>query len=220
MSRAMPGCIARVYLMALAVSVPLVALAQNQSSKGKANESPCRASFSVVQEDTLKNMTQGLPAKDAEWFEKKVQKKYPDVCYVAPRPDVPLVFLIVVTPAVYHGTRVETTTETHDSPVTGTITDQEGNSANVNGTITTTNQSSTAVPYSVKYGVFTLSVEIAQADGKWKVLRRFQQEGLYTTLYGIPLGGKGHHPAHTVIEEAAKWVHEGGLNNPLQTVAP
>jgi hypothetical protein len=44
------------------------------------------------------------------------------------------------------------------------------------------------------------------------VLHRFQQRGIYHTLYGIPLGGKGHHPAHAVIEEAAEWINSGGLS--------
>jgi hypothetical protein len=53
--------------------------------------------------------------------------------------------------------------------------------------------------------------EMRQPDGSYIVLHRFQQMGIYDTLYGIPLGGKGHHPAHAVIEEAAKWINSGGL---------
>jgi hypothetical protein len=162
-----------------------------------------------VQEDSLKNITQGLTEKDAKWFEKKIQKEYPDVCYVAPNPDVPLVFLVTVTPAVYQGTRSE------NEPVDAQVKDQNGNEAGtVDGTVKTT------IPYDVDYGVFTLTVQIAQPEGKWKPLHRFQQKGLYNTYLGIPLGGKGHHPVHTVLEEAAKWIHEGGLTNPLETVAP
>jgi len=180
----------------------------------------CQTKFTVVREDHLKNITQGLSKKDAKWFEKKIEKKYPDVCYVAPAPEVPLVFYISVAPAVYHGTRVAQHTETHDSPVTGTVTDENGSRSDIQGTTTTTTTTSTAVPYSLDYGVFTLTVETSETAGKWKARHRFQQRGLYSTLYGIPLGGKGHHPLHAVIEEAAKWIHEGGLTNPLQTVAP
>lgn len=53
---------------------------------------PCPTKFTVIQEDTLKNITQGLSKKQVEWFDKKIEKKYPDVCYVAPGPDVHLVF--------------------------------------------------------------------------------------------------------------------------------
>ncbi len=71
----------------------------------------------------------------------------------------------------------------------------------------TTSTTSTAVPYSFEYGIYTLSVERQQRDGSYVVLHRFQQRGIYHTLYGIPLGGKGHHPARAVIEEAAEWVN-------------
>lgn len=194
-------------LMMLLAAVPCLA------------QSPCKASFSLVTKDTLGNITQGLPQKDAEWFEKQIRKKYPDVCYAAPSPEVHLVFFITVTPDVYHGTRVETSTNTQETPVSGTITDQNGNTSTVSGTETTTTQTSTAVPYSVKYGIFTLTVETKQPGGQWKALHRFQQDGLYNTFYGIPLGGRGHHPVHSVIEDAAKWIHGGGLNDPLQSVA-
>ena len=70
----------------------------------------------------------------------------------------------------------------------------------------TTTTTSTAVPYSFEYGIYTLSVERQQKDGSYLVLHRFQQKGIYRTLYGVPLGGKGHHPAHAVIEEAAQWI--------------
>lgn len=198
-----------------------VATGKDASAQKKTDkELSCKSYFSVVSEDTLKNIQQGLPKKDVEWFEKKIEKKYPDVCYAPPSPDVPLVFFISVTPDVYHGTRVVTNTQTQDSPVSGTVTDQNGDTSTVDGTVTTTTTSSTAVPYSFKYGIFTLAVETAQPDKKWKVVHRFQQDGIYSTYLGIPLGGKGHHPVHAVIEEAAEWIHKGGLTNPLQSVAP
>ncbi len=96
--------------------------------------------------------------------------------------------------------------------------DQSGNISQVRGTEETTTTSSTAVPYSVQYGIFTLSVERKRSDGRFDVLHRFQQNGLYKALYGIPLGGKGHHPVHTVVEEATKWINNGGLTDPKQSV--
>ncbi len=107
----------------------------------------------------------------------------------------------------------DTSSHTSESPVTGTITDEDGNTAQVDATVetTTTTTSSTAVPYSFEYGIFTLSVEQRQNDGSYVLLHRFQQKGIYHTLYGVPLGGKGHHPAHAVIEEAAQWINSGGL---------
>lgn len=181
---------------------------------------PCQTNFTVVQQDALKNIRQGLSQEQMKWFDKKLREKYPDVCYVAPGPDVRLVFYIIVTPDVYHGTRVETDTETHNNPVNGTITDQNGDTADVSGTVQATTTSSTAVPYTVHYGIYTLTIETSEGLDHWKARHRVQQRGLYSTLAGIPLGGKGHHPTRTVIEEAMKWVHEGGLANPLETVAP
>jgi hypothetical protein len=140
-------CVARFGSTATLVLVLLFsrfAMAQSKNLQGEKDGAQCKFSFSVVTEDTLKNITQGLPQKDAEWFEKKIQNKYPDVCYVAPNPDVPLVFFILVTPDVYHGTHVVTSTNTQESPVSGTITDENGNTSTLSGTETTTTQSSTA----------------------------------------------------------------------------
>ena len=181
---------------------------------------PCQTKFSVVLQDHLNNISEGLPEKQANWFKKKIERKYPDVCYVPPSPDVAVVFYIAVTPAVYHGTRVVTSQHTHENPVDGTVTDDYGNRANIHGTETTTTTTSTPVPYSVDYGIFTLTVETSDGPKKWTARHRFEQKGLYRTWAGIPLGGKGHHPFRTVIEEASKWVHEGGLNNPLESVVP
>jgi hypothetical protein len=160
--------------------------------------------FTVVSKDTLGNIKQGLSAENAKWFQSKVAKKYPNVCYAEPSPTVAVIFYITVTPDVYHGTRVENQTSTESNPVNATVTDQNGNILQVSGTEQTTTTTSTAVPYSVQYGIYTLSVESRRNDGGFDVAHRFQQKGLYNTLYGIPLGGKGHHPVHTVIEEAAR----------------
>lgn len=211
-------------LMTTALGMSLIA-ASALARKPKA-VAPCQVSFSVVMKDNLGNLTQGLPRKGVNWYQKKVEKKYPDVCYTAPAPDVRLVFFIAVTPAVYHGTRVVTTEDesnTHTTgDISGTVTGDVD--ANLSGDIDldsrTTTTHSAAVPYSVDYGVYTLTVETSDSPGKWQARRRFQQRGLYRTLYGIPLGGKGHHPAKAVIEEAAKWIHEGGLTGLLEGSVP
>jgi glucose/arabinose dehydrogenase len=182
------------------------------------SKTPC-TSFTVVSQDTLNNVKQGLSADDVKWFQKEIAKKYPGVCYAAPSPSVPVVFFITVTPDVYHGTRVVDQTSTQSTPITGTVTDQDGNTSQVDATAETTTTSSTAVPYSVDYGIFTLAVERRGSDGKFEVAQRFQQKGLYNTLYGIPLGGRGHHPAHAVIEDAVKWVSAGGLTDPNQSAS-
>ena len=197
--------------MLAALSVLFVTSASAQSK-------PSCTYFTVVTKDKLNNIKQGLSADDVKWFQQKLAKKYPGVCYAEPAPTVPVVFFITVTPDVYHGTRVVNQTSTHSDPVSGTVTDQSGDTSQVNGSVETTTTSSTAVPYSVPYGIYTLSVERRRSDGKFDEAHRFQQKGLYNTLYGIPLGGKGHHPVHTVIEDAAKWINSGGLSDPLQGV--
>src|SRR6185437_1154504 len=113
-------------------------------------------------------------------------KKYPDVCYAAPNPAVKVVFYISVIPATYHGHR----TVTNTSNESGSVMANDGSSATYEGT----GSSSQVVPYSFEYGRYMLTVE--SLDGsKITVRHRFQQDGIFRTMYGIPLGGRGHHPA-------------------------
>ena len=76
---------------------------------------------------------------------------------------------------------------------------------------------STAVPYSFEYGRFMLTIGTIGDDGKPITRYRFQHDGIYTRLYGIPLG-RGHHPVKALIEDAVKWIHAGGLDDSLQNV--
>jgi hypothetical protein len=198
-------------VLALVVLLSYSAFAQQTSSQA----SSCVVTFTVITEDTLKNVKQGLLPKDAEWAS-KLTKKFPGVCYVEPNRRPSAVLYISVAPDTYHGTRTVANTSTSSGPVRGTVTDQDGNTSQVNGTQETTTTSYDQVPYSVDYGIYTLLVERPQSDGKFKVLQTFQQKGLYSTYYGIPLGGRGHHPAHAVIEDAVKWLSSGGLTDPNQ----
>jgi hypothetical protein len=208
------------YLIAVTalLLIPVVASA-NKKDNGRP---PCATTYSVIQEDTLGNVRQGISkAKDLKWADKDLEKKYPDVCYVAPDPSVKTVFVITVVPATYNGTRVET--NTNITPTSGTITDTTPGSTTYGQQVgtyegTQTSTTSTAVPYSFEYGRFMLTIETFGADGKPVVRRRFQQNGIYHTLYGVPLGGRGHRPAKALIEDGVKWIHAGGLDDPLQTV--
>lgn len=175
----------------------------------------CKVLYSMIEEDTLRNVNQGLIAsgikeKDGlKWLE-KMYKKYPDVCYTAPNTGESVDFVIIETPAVYHGTRVETDSHAVTNSSGQAETDSDGN------TVQTTN--SVAVPYEAKYGVFTLTVVRKSNDGHFQPVRRFKVDGLYHMAYGISWG-KGKHPVVNVMEDAIKWIHDGGLNNPMQTVA-
>lgn len=174
--------------------------------------------FTVVTVDKLNNVKQGLSADGLRWFEKNLAKKYPGACYVAPVPSVPIIFYITVAPAVYHGTRVVQQSSTESNPISGTVTGQDGTTSQIDATERATTTSSTAVPYTVEYGIYTLSIERRRSDGTFQVEHRFQQKGLYNRLYGIPLGGRGHHPVHAIVEDAARWIDRGGLLDQTQGV--
>ncbi|MGH9609828.1 MAG: hypothetical protein ACRD34_09160, partial [Bryobacteraceae bacterium] len=185
----------------------------------------CKVLFSVVQEDALGNVQQGLTPKQLEWFEHKVQGKRPNVCYAPPAPQVRIVLVIAVREDAYHGTRVVTSTSTHANPVDGTITGENGDTADISGTATSTSQSSVAVPYSFPYGIFTGTLMEPRNTPTWagaaagnnpRVLHVFQQRGIYNTVYGFGWG-KGKHPVRTLVEETVKWIAAGGLSGPLQS---
>ncbi|HEV2416543.1 MAG TPA: hypothetical protein VGX94_01945 [Terriglobia bacterium] len=147
----------------LCLFLPL--LATPAVAKKRTPQATCETQFTIVREDALKNLTQGLSRKQAEWYEKKIQKKYPDVCYVDPAPDVPLVFFISETIAVYHGTQImktrsrSETTFNADTDVTGDVNAD----ADTTGTATTTTTHSTPVRYSFDYRLFILTAETKEA---------------------------------------------------------
>lgn len=205
-------------LILMLLAIPLGAAAKKKDN----GRPPCAMSYSVIQEDKLGNVQQGISKpKDLKWVDKDLEKKYPDVCYVAPDPTVKTVFVITVVPATYHGTKVQTNSNT--APVSGTVTDTTPGSSTYGEQVgtyegTETSTSSTAVPYSFEYGKFMLTIETFGADGKPVVRRRFQQDGIYNTMYGVPLGGRGHHPVKALIEDGVKWIHSGGLDDPLQSI--
>jgi hypothetical protein len=161
----------------------------------------CKHTFAVVVRDELNNVRQGVGPKTLEWLQKKMVKKYPEVCYT---PDVsPLVFFVSSTPAVYHGT----TTTTNN----GTISEPGG------GVIANT-QTQQAVPYEVGYQKVYLSIETKDQNGEWHVAHNFLGKTLHPTLYGLCT--RNCHPEQKLLEDAIKWLHDGGLTDPKQTVLP
>ena len=172
-------------------------------------QQPCVITYSIIEKDTLGNVNQGASAKNQRWLTESLEKKYPGVCYAAPDPSIKIVLVITITPATYNGTRLITNT----AETTGNASDNDGNSATYNGTTTST----AAVPYSFDYGKYMLTVETLGPNGKVTVNRRFAQDGMFRTIYGIPLGGRGHHPEKALVEDAVKWMSGGGLSNPFQS---
>jgi hypothetical protein len=180
------------------------------------NEQPCKTQFTVAWTDRLNNVRQGLSEKEGKEVQKKLTKKYPELCYAEPSPSVTLVFFVSTSEAVYHGSRTTTSDSTHDEPVTGTITDQDGNVSNVSGTQTVTTTSTSTVPVQFDYPVFTLAIETRNADGKFTLLHTVQRKGLCPAYAGFCIANR--HPDVGIVEDAVKWIHAGGLTDARQGV--
>jgi hypothetical protein len=160
-----------------------VAAASIPGLAAKHEHQPCIINYSILEKDTLGNVNQGVSKpKNLKWLTENLEDKYPGVCYVPPDPSVKVVLVVIVTPATYHGTKIISNNETTN----GTINADDGSSARYSGTTT----SSTAVPYSFDYGKFQLTVETAGPNHTWIAHHRFALDGIYPTMYGIPLGGR------------------------------
>ena len=110
-----------------------------------------------------------------------------------------------------------TSTHTDSSPVSGTVTDEDGNRSTISGTVETGTRTTdtSSVPYGVDYSVYILDIMVPHAkegstSRSFTRLHTFDQKGLYHTLYGIGYG-KGKNPFVNVIDTAAKWLHENNL---------
>jgi len=177
-----------------------------------ANKKPvqtCKVNFAFVYVDRLNNTNRGLNDKQLKDVQKKLSQ-YGDVCYTSDETAADYVFFVHTTPAVYHGVRTTTNTQTNTNPVSGTITDQNGNTSTISGTEDTTTTTTSSVPYEVDYSVFILNIMVPHQGSEPIILRTFDQKGLYHTMYGIGYG-KGKNPIVNVIDSAAKWLHENNL---------
>jgi hypothetical protein len=200
------------------VSVLALAVTATPALCNKKPEQTCKVKFAFVYIDRLNNTNRGIQGNNLKDVQKKLSK-YGDVCYTDNEGAADFVFFIHTKPAVYHGVRSYSTTSSHTdtNPVNGTITDQEGNTSTVSGTMdtTTTTTSTSHVPYEVDYTVFILDIMVpytkdGAAEKSYKILRTFDQKSLHNTMYGIGYG-KGKHPIPNVVDAAAKWLHENNL---------
>jgi hypothetical protein len=187
---------------------------------GKKPIQDCKVSFAFVYIDRLDNTYRGIQGKELKEVQKRLSK-YGDVCYTGNEEAADFVFFVHTKPAVYHGVQTTSNTSTHtdSSPVSGTITDEDGNRSTISGTVdtTTTTTTTSSVPYEVEYSVFILdilSIQHKWVSGEVKPvftrIHTFDQKGLYHTIYGIGYG-KGKKPIISVIDAAAKWLHENNL---------
>jgi hypothetical protein len=177
-----------------------------------ANKKPvqtCKVNFAVVYVDRLDNTYRGLQGKQLPDVQKKLTN-YGDVCYTADETEADYVFFIHTKPAVYHGVQTSTRSHTDTNPVSGTITDQNGNVSTISGTEDTTTTTTSSVPYEVDYSVFILNIMVPHRGSEPTTLHTFDQKGLYNTIYGFGYG-KGKNPVVNVIDAAAKWLHENNL---------
>jgi hypothetical protein len=212
----MGGCTMRMKVVAAMIAVLACSLCA--PAKTKQADTSCKTTFSVVTRDELGNLKQGLSEKQLNEIAKKLAKKYPAVCYVPPAPTVSLVFLVTISTATYHGTRTETNTSSPDVPEHGAVTDEYSQPiGSYDGTATQTTTTESTVPVQFEYPLAILSIEQAQTDGTYKVLHRFQRKGLCPAYAGLCVANR--HPFESLIEDGAKWIYEGGLHDPLQSVA-
>jgi hypothetical protein len=196
------------------IMVLLILIVLPVSAAAKKPTPTCNVKFAIVYIDYLDNTYHRLEEKTRKDVENKLSK-FGDVCYVPEEENAEYIFFIHTKPATYHGVRTTetTSTNTNSNPVNGTITDQSGNTANINGTIdtTTTTTSSSSVPYQVDYNVFILNILKPRKDASgqtaYTTIHTFDQKGLYKTMYGVGYG-KGKHPLANVIDAATKWLRE------------
>jgi len=188
----------------------------------KKREQTCKVTFGLEYRDSLGNEQRGIHEKKHLREVQTKLSKYGDVCYTDDHLNADYIFYVHTKPATYHGVRTFRNTETHTdtAPMSGTITDEDGNMSHISGTVDTTTRTTTttSTPYEVDYDVFILDIMIPhQSEGStertYTRLHAFAQSGLYNTIYGIGFG-KGKNPIVNVIDTAAKWLHENNLARP------
>ena len=172
----------------------------------------CKYRFLVTTMDLENNITQGLPSEYSEWFEQKVRKKYPDICYAAPGSDATIMFFVTLAPYVYVDYRDDATYELRRSDPNGTVPPESDDDLveMMKSSPDRKNPAPTLYNNTKRNDkTFTLTVAIAQAGGTWKLIRRFYRGGYWVLTPGVPPA----HPAKDVLREATKWLHNSGLNN-------
>jgi hypothetical protein len=192
----------------------LVLVAATPAIATKKPVQDCKVTFAFVYIDRLDNTYRGLQGKQLDEVQKKLSN-YGDVCFTSNETAADYVFFIHTKPAVYHGVQTTTNTSTHNDPVSGTVTDENGDRSTINGTVESTTTTTTSVPYQVDYTVFILNImtphtKEGTTERTFTVVHTLDQKGLYHTIYGIGYG-KGKNPIVNIVDAAAKWLHENNL---------
>ncbi len=148
----------------------------------------CKVLFSLLQRDSLGNVYQGFTPEELEWFENKVQKKYLDICYAPPAPEVRLVFVVTVREDVYRSS----VAVPYSFPY---------------GIYTMSLMEPSKTRTWVGSGKDIRTLHVFQQRGIYHAMYGIRKFGW----------GKGKHPIRTLIQEAMKWIAAGGLSGPLQS---
>lgn len=175
----------------------------------------CKVTFSVVRQDSAGAMISGFRPELKQWFEKKMAKKYPEVCYSDGDSDVVLFFS--ATPAIYHGVRTYTTSDTTTSPVTGTVTGTSGERVGtIDGEVRTTTDTTHHVAYEVDYSKLYMAIQVRMPSGAYKAVESFDGRTLHPTYFGFCTGNC--HPSQHIIEDAVKWLRASGYDNSKEPI--
>lgn len=169
-------------ILALLIAIIFVGL----PSCAQSTDNPCSIKFSLAERDTLGNVNIGFSPDGRKWFEKRVSKRYPNICYTEQKPNVGIWFYISVS------------TQTQESATATTRTSPNG----VGGTTSNT----TISPKTIESPVYTLKIGRFR-DGKIEVLRTFQRTKTDSTSGTVT--GFVHtfdNPEQDVIMDGVKWL--------------
>jgi hypothetical protein len=82
----------KLIVTALLLAIAFVAL----PSDAQSTHGICSIKFSIAERDSLGNVNVGFSPDGQKWFEKKIAKKYPSVCYAKQEPNYGIWFFISV----------------------------------------------------------------------------------------------------------------------------
>lgn len=177
------------YLAALLLTACLV----TAFSHAQQRDVPCTIKFSFAQRDQLGNVDVGFAPSDQRWFEKKVMKQYPGICYVDQKTNEGIWFYL------------HESTQDRDSATATTQTSPDGLGGETSRT--------TVSPRITIYPVYTLKIGQFHG-GNLEVLRTFQRTkapsngGTVTSL-----AQTFSNPYHDVILDAVDWISSNGALN-------
>ncbi len=154
---------------------------------------PCTIKFSFAQRDPLGNVDVGFSPDDQHWFEKKVLKQYPNVCYLNQKSNE----------GIWLYLSISTQNQDSATATTRTTPDESGGATSH----TTVTSQSTAYPtFTLKIGRFH--------DGNLEVLRTFQRTKALSNGTVTGLVRSFGNPEHDVILDAFDWLESSGIDAP------